>query len=174
MNTHPYHIPYLEFNFRLKQQIETLPREKLLSFALDICKRLLPEYVKFHDRHQWGDPSALAEAINYCESHKINEMQKSQLQDYHKQIDAVTPDTEDFGDYDGSYALNAGCSIITLLDFLIDDERQSILDISTYMTDTIDFKLYESNPHLTDKEIDEHPDMINERKHQLELLQIPL
>jgi len=124
--------------------------------------------IKFYNRHQWGDPDALSEAINYCESHKINEMQKSKLQDYHNRVDAITPDTEDFGD--GSYALNVGCSVITLLDFLINGDKASILDISTYMTDTIDFKLHKAYPDLTDKEIDEHPYMINERKYQLELL----
>ncbi|WP_316812582.1 DUF416 family protein [Pedobacter heparinus] len=165
-----FHNPYLEFNFKLKQQIDISPEEMLLAFGLNICKRLLPEYIKFYDRHQWGDPGALTEVINYCESHKINEMQKTKLQDYHNRIDAVTPDTEDFGDSDGSYALNAGCSVITLLDFLITGDKASIFDISTYMTDTVDFKLREAHPDLTEKEIDEHADMINERKYQLELL----
>lgn len=72
--------------------------------------------------------------------------------------------------YDGSYTLNASCSVITLLDFLINGDKASILDISTYMTDTVDFKLREAYPDLTDKEIDEHPDMTNERKYQLEVL----
>lgn len=164
------HNPYLEFNFKLKQQIDTSPEELLLAFALNICKRLLPEYIKFYDRHQWGDSSALTEAINYCESRKIDEMQKTELQDYNSRVDAVTPDTEDFGDSDGSYALNAGCSVITLLDFLITGDKASIFDISTYMTDTIDFKLREAYPDLTHEEIDEHADMINERTYQLELL----
>ena len=60
---------------------------------------------------------------------------------------------------------------MSLLNFLISGDKESILEISTYLTDTIDFKLAEANPDLTDEEIDEHPDMIREWKYQLELLE---
>jgi len=165
-----FNKPDLELNFKLTHQTNRYTQNKLLNFGLAICKRLLPVYIHFHNVHQWGDPSALTEAINYCESHSIAEMQTDKLQDYHRRIEAVTPDTKDFGDYNGSYALNAACSVMSLLNFLISGDKESILEISTYLRDTIDFKLAEANPDLTDEEIDEHPDMIREWKYQLELL----
>lgn len=160
----------LEFELKFKKQINQASEEILVKFGLDICKRLLQEYVSFYNRHQWGDPSALELAINYCESHKRADMQNQILQDHWDRVSDVTPDTEDYGDYDGSYALNAGCAVMTLLSFLIDGSKDSIREISTYMTDTIDFKLYQENPNLTDKELEIHPDMIQERKYQLKLL----
>lgn len=167
-----FHKPDLEFDFKLRQQLNQLSDDRLVHFALTICKRLLPEYINFHNTHKWGDPAPIQDAITYCESHPINDLQKSKLQEYHSRIDAVTPDTEDFGDYDGSYALNAACAVMALLDFLITGNKVSIAEISTYMTDTIDFKCAQANPDLTNKELDEHPDKISEWKYQLELLQI--
>jgi uncharacterized protein YjaG (DUF416 family) len=92
------------------------------------------------------------------------------LQDHCGRVSDVTPDMDDFGDFDGSYALNAGCAVMALLSFLIDSNKDSIMEISTYMTDTIDFKLHEANPSLTDKEIETHTEMIQEWKYQLKLL----
>ncbi|MNK04817.1 hypothetical protein D3C87_226900 [compost metagenome] len=167
-----FHRPDFEFNFKLSQQLNKLSDDRLLHFALTICKRLLPEYLRFYNTHSWGDPGTLQDAITYCESHPIAQLQISKLQVYQSRIETITPNTEEFGNYEVSYALNAACSVMALLDFLITGNKASIVEISTYMTDTIYFKCAEKNPDLTDKELDEHPDKISEWKYQLELLQI--
>ncbi|MES2455763.1 MAG: DUF416 family protein [Bacteroidota bacterium] len=165
-----FHNADLEFDFHLKQRIADSSDDKLLNFALDICKRLLPEYIRFYEKHQWGDPNALIDAIGYCESAKPENLQQHILKDFLERVDLVTPDTEDFGDYEGSYALNASTSTMALLTFLIDGNKDSILESSSYMTDNADAKLGEAYRDLTYKELETHPDMVAERQYQLRLL----
>jgi len=165
-----FHRPDMEFEFKFNKQIDQTSDAGLVNFGLDICKRLLPEYIHFYNKHKWGDPNALETAINYCESYETSKFQTQLLQDHWDRVSEVTPDMDDFGDYDGSYALNAGCAVMALLSFLIDGNKESVKEISTYITDTIDFKLLEANPNLADNEIRTHPDMIREWQYQVELL----
>lgn len=85
------------------------------------------------------------------------------------EVDINTPDTEDFGDYDGSYALNAVASIYELLNFLLDEDKSHLLNISTYMLDDIDFKIAEAGTDLTYEQLDTHPETVKERLFQLQI-----
>lgn len=88
---------------------------------MDICKRLLPEYGTFHENNKWGNPDILAEGIKYCA--QILNGDKAdyyQIEEIKSSIDEVTPNTDDFGDWDGSYALNACVAIIESLEFILD------------------------------------------------------
>lgn len=103
----------------LKQQVEKLPFDRDVDFALNICSRLLPEYISFSQNNNWGNPEILEEVIAYCVKNKSNSrVEKDELKKYINRLEAVTPDTEDFGDWDGSYALNAACSFLELLEYL--------------------------------------------------------
>jgi hypothetical protein len=82
------------------------------------------------------------------------------------QVVAVTPDTEDFGDLSGSYALNAAASVYDTLQFILDKDPVHIIAIGTYLTDTVDFKIQERE-HLTEEQIDEHPMMVEARDFML-------
>jgi hypothetical protein len=75
----------------------------------------------------------------------------------------VTPDTEDFGSELGSYALNASASVYEALEYLLDNDNKHIFAISTYYTDTIDFKIQEEC-ELKEAEIDNHPLMVGARQ----------
>jgi uncharacterized protein YjaG (DUF416 family) len=85
------------------------------------------------------------------------------------EVDKVIPDTEDFGDYSGSYALNASAAVIELLEYLIDTNQEHIISISTYSTDTIDLKLHESDQSLAESDLIHHPLLLRELERQLEL-----
>ncbi len=84
------------------------------------------------------------------------------------QLDAIIPDTDDFGDWDGSYALNASLSVLETLEYLVDRDKSHIKSISTYMTDTVDFKIAQADNDILDEDVWRHPMMINEMKRQLE------
>jgi len=77
---------------------------------------------------------------------------------------------DDVGDFDGSYALNASFVVYELLEYLYDGDVSHIFNISTYMTDTIDFELSEADPNLTEEELENHKDIIVEWTYQLGLL----
>lgn len=83
-----------------------------------------------------------------------------------KQIDIITPDTEDFSD--ASYALNSCVAVCETLEFMIDNKSEHIYAIGTCLTDTIDFKIQEDGD-LTEHEIDANPEMVTARKYLLEM-----
>jgi uncharacterized protein YjaG (DUF416 family) len=95
----------------------------------------------------------------------------SDIKFYLDKLDPNIPDMDDFGDFDSSYALNASCAVCELLEYLLDKDKSHIFNISTYMTDTIDFKLSEADADLTNEELENHSDLIKEWKYQLKLLE---
>lgn len=82
-------------------------------------------------------------------------------------VEAITPDTENFGDEIGSCGLNACISVVYTLQFLLDKDPLNIFYIGTALTDTIDLKVQKSIV-LSDEEIDEHPLMQEARMFLLE------
>ncbi|WP_125185355.1 DUF416 family protein [Botryobacter ruber] len=159
-----------QLSHKIKLQLEKLPFQRSVDFALDICKRLLPDYINFHQKRNWGDPVKLKEAITFCEISKFSlKIDEDKVKEYKEAVEAVTPDMDDFGDCDGSYALNAACSVLELLDYIIDKDKVHLWNISTLMADTIDFKLREEDESLTHEHLVEHPQLLKELHYQLEL-----
>lgn len=160
----------VEFAQILSKQLEKLPYHKQVEFAVWICKRLYPEYECFQKKEQWGNAALLAEGIVFIEKHQVTEsVDATQVQRLVEAIDEVTPDMDDYGDYHGSYALNAAVVVMEALEFLAYREVKHLLEISTYMTDTIDFKIYEANE--SDYKVNnwQHPRMQYEMNRQLEM-----
>lgn len=74
-----------------------------------------------------------------------------------------------FGDFDGSYALNASAAVYELLNYLMDQKPEHLINISSSMTDTIDFKPSKSDPSLSNEELASHSELIEEMNLQLVL-----
>lgn len=163
-------MTFTEFKNKIEKQIKGLSDNERLKFALDTCKRLWREYETFHEKNKWGNPKILANGLKYCEQILNGDKADNyQIEEIKKSIEEVTPDTEDFGDWDGSYALNACTAIIESLEFISDKNIEHIANISSYMTDTVDFKISEKFGDLSDDAIDTHPWMTNERNIQIAL-----
>ena len=158
-------MTYQDFQTIFKQQVDTLPYESLLDLALAVCKRLYFDYENFVMVEHWGDKDVLMDAIRLCDQAKT-ELNADSIKKMLIQVVAVTPDTEDFGDLSGSYALNAAASVYDTLQFILDKEPVHIIAIGTYLTDTVDFKIQERE-HLTEEQIDEHPMMVEARDFML-------
>ena len=142
-----------------------------IQFGLDICRRLLPDYHDYELKDNWGDADTLIKAISFIdniENHETVDLEKLDL--LINMVDKVIPDTEDFSDWEVSFALNASVSVLELLSYIKDKDYKHIMTISTLMTDNIDFKLHMKNDNISDKEIDNHPMMIDEFKYQLEMI----
>src|SRR5262249_16724706 len=94
-------------------------------------------------------------------------VEASRIEEMLLTVEAITPDTEDFGNNIGSYALNAATSIYETLQFILDKDLLHIYNIGTYLTDTVDFKICEQED-LTDEQIDKEQMMIEVRSFLLE------
>lgn len=159
------------FQGQIDKQLQRAGDSERIRFGLDICNRLLPDYKAFETKDKWGDSSVLIEAIRFIDISKNKENSDlGKLDLLIGMIDKVIPDTEDFSDWEVSYALNASVSIFELLSYLKDKDYNHILTISTLMTDNIDFKIQMNNAHIMDNEIDCHPMLIDEFKYQLEMI----
>src|ERR1700685_678835 len=101
------HMTYMEYIRQFEKQTSALPYEKGLAMAILLCRKLLPDYQAFSAANGWGDPRVLEEGLKCCESAQAGVVDKKQIDPLFERLYAVTPDTEDFGDYDGSYGLNA-------------------------------------------------------------------
>ncbi len=158
-----------QFYERLSKQLTFLPQSKQIGFGLDICERLLPDYIGFYNEFNWGNPEILKDSIQYIKDSVSAEVNKEKVNQLLTGLEEVLPDTEDFTDPSGTYALNAGCAVFELLEYLIDPEIDHLLNISSVITDTIDFKLSELETDLNEEELLKHPEMLKEWNYQLEL-----
>jgi uncharacterized protein YjaG (DUF416 family) len=158
---------YKEFDSLFKKQALSLPYMEGLGLALSVCKRLYFDYEEFVSAEHWGDKDLLLDAIKLCEHAKFKEVDRIRVEEMLVKVEAITPDTEDFGNYLGSYALNAAASVYETLQFIMDKNPLHIYNIGTCLTDTIDFKINEKE-NLTDEGIDEHKMMLEARNFLLQ------
>ncbi|MBS1914710.1 MAG: DUF416 family protein [Bacteroidetes bacterium] len=151
----------------LKEQIGSMPSTKQLEFAVLICKKLFFDYQEFFDNTKWGDPDTLMDAVCLCLRAINNKIDIPEVEEMIVQVDSITPATEDFSDWLGSYAMNACVATSETLLFLVDNNQDHIYTVATYYTDTVDFKIHEEN-ELTYSGINDHPLMIEARNFLLE------
>jgi len=144
-----------------------MPLSKQLEFAVLICKKLFFDYQEFFDNSNWGNPDTLMDAITACQRSISNGANIPEIEEMIVKVDAITPATEDFSDWLGSYAMNACVATSETLLFLVDNNQDHIYTVATYYTDTVDFKIHEEN-ELTYNGINEHPLMIEARYFLLE------
>ena len=76
---------------------------------------------------------------------------------------------DDHGHLQGSFAMNAGLAIVSMLYFFLDKKDTHICNIGELMYDTIDFKVQDSNPKFSQKELNKHPLILEEIDKQLEM-----
>jgi uncharacterized protein YjaG (DUF416 family) len=160
-----------KFQEQIDKRLQKSTDFERILFGLDICKRLLPDYNDFELKDKWGDSDILIKAISFIDTIENNEsIDLEKLDLLINMVDKVIPDTEDFSDWEVSFALNASVSVLELLSYIKDKNYNHIMTISTLMTDNIDFKIQMKNSNISDKEIDNHPMLIDEIKYQLEMI----
>jgi uncharacterized protein YjaG (DUF416 family) len=153
-----------EFLNILGKRLERLSSPEVIDFALNICHRLLPHYMKFCEEYSWGSMDTLSKGIRYCENlESLETVGANELLDLMQQIEKAIPDTEEFED--GSLALNASAAVLELIEYALDRDLSHIINISSFMTDTVDFVAREERIDLPVN----HQVLIEERKYQLEL-----
>ena len=152
---------FVEFNKIFQSHVFALTHEKQCQLAISVCKKLYQDYQDFYQENKWGDPDILLDSINLCQLYIAKQIDVSSLKEILPKVDKIIPDTEDFEN--SSYALNAGATVYETLEFLIDKDQKHILNIGTYLTDTMNSKIQEDDD-LTEQQIINHPMMLEARK----------
>lgn len=161
-------MTYQEFTRQFKHQTQSLSYRKQIELAISICKKLFFDYQKFSEANNWGNPDLILDTIKFIEKCKNLEINNGLFKEKIKQIEAITPDTENFDD--ASYALNTCVAVCETLDFLTDRKAAHIYAVGTCLTDTVDFKIQEDT-NLKKSEIDNNSEMIKARNFLLEMSQ---
>lgn len=162
-------MKWTEYREKLTKNLKATSLNQQMRFAIEICEKLLPDYDAFEKEFKWGDLKSLIKGLVLCKDNangldtnvKIIENQISE-------IEKNTPDTEDFGEVSGSLALNSAAAISEALSFILDYKTERILDIGSLSYDSAYFKVCENYPKLSESEIENHQDLQNEIKWQLE------
>jgi len=161
-------MTYSDFVQQLQKQVHAVSYEKGLAMSVLLSGKLLSDYQAFSEKHQWGGPTILEEAFQHCEMAQTRNVSKEEIDPLFQRLYDVTPDTEDFGDYDGSYALNAAAALLHALQYIYGKDPKDLVAIGTLYTDTIDAKLHEMDIDDED-DIDNHPKMQEARQLALHL-----
>lgn len=160
---------WTEYREQLIKNIDGLSSPQKLKFAIEICEILLPDYQAFQQEFKWGNLNTLTGGLALCKQNADG--LETDLTTVEKQISEIlknTPDTEDFAEVSGSLALNSAAAIGETLSFILDHKTERISDIASLSYDSVYFKACENYPKLSESEIENHQDLQNEIKWQLE------
>lgn len=147
-----------------------------VAFAASCCERLLPNYVKFSETVNWGNPAILRSGLGEVwESLEGGTFDIERITGLIKECDEVLPDTEDFDSLYTSAALDAGTAVLDTLECCFDGDPKHAVDVATFSRDTVDMFIrnryaIESDPQ-SELIVANHPLMIKELKRQSEDLQ---
>jgi|GEM_PF-1192155 len=164
------HISYTDFKDRYADQVRNVAYEKGRQLALKIANLVLPDYQRFSEKHEWGDPTLLEQAIILIGAAAPGAIDTQLINQLKDGIYAVAPDSEEFGDWDGSYALNAAICVLYGLEYLKNGDPAALNAIGMAYTDTVDYTLHEMGIEDVDA-IERHPQMQEARRYLLELSQ---
>ncbi|HRH37471.1 MAG TPA: DUF416 family protein [Flavobacteriales bacterium] len=156
-------MEYSTFTSRLGQRLNKMADADLLRFGTEICKRLYPDYAAFVRKHQWGDADLLLDAISVCDRTLPSDPDPEIIRGLRIRIDTIIPDTDDFGDFNGSYALNASAAVAYVLQFLLDKSPENIKYAAALYYDNTDMKLHELGISH-EVELERHPRMEETRR----------
>jgi hypothetical protein len=159
---------YSEFVSILKERVSLLSYERSLRLAMKISKRLFFDYQAFFEIYQWGNPDLLMDAITVCEQPVNSTMDLALTKELIDKINKVIPDTEEFGEYLGSYALNASTVVVEMLQFTLDKSAARIFDICSLYIDTIHFKIAEEM-NLGNEDTSKYPLMAQAQEFLIDL-----
>lgn len=165
------------FESAIKHLLTLLSNKARILFAVITAEKLYPHYVEFQNESGWGDKDILIEATSLIYYYLIDarSVNRIEIENMLKRINRITPDTNDFSGILTSFALDACTAVISTLDYLLEQDVNHIIYVSTYATDSVDMYIQEKENMVTvgtNDEIMIENDffMVGERNRQLELI----
>ena len=161
---------FATYKIRIASEIEPLSVMEKVAICLVCCRRLAPLYTEFVRIEKWGDESPFCQCRE--ESIKVLSGQCDSMSITTDVLDLLIPDTEDFGTFHGSFALNAGLSHLGLINQVNSTDSSPTIDALLMCYSTIDFCVQQAlDPECSRSvplsDIDAHPMMIQEIQFQL-------
>jgi uncharacterized protein YjaG (DUF416 family) len=155
---------YDEYQSILEKQVKLLPFEKGLKFATKICQELMPDYIRFYNRTQYGDPEVLKKALAMCQDLQYSKWLKQwAVLSMISEVARVTPDT----DMDDFYALNTGCAVVHCLQYLRKKKPSYLVEIGTMYSDRVEFRIT-NGQSIPREEVENNPEIVESRQYILD------
>jgi uncharacterized protein len=158
----------------LRANAEQLSHRAKVVWALLCAERLFPNYQVFHEKHGWGRPDAIREALDWAwQWLTAKSPAKPPAAPLLAAVEAAEPDTEDFDSLYVSPALDAATAAGSLLRLAIEDRVEHLVAVASFSRDTVDMYVQEletmaaSDPDLEER-IRLHPLMQRELQRQAE------
>jgi hypothetical protein len=155
-------MTYHEIISEFKLHVQNLSYANRLRLIITISKNLFFDYKHFFETYEWGNPDLLLDAIAISEQALVAQADIPKAKKLAAELYAIIPDTGDFGEYLGSYALNASLVMYETLQFIMDSNIAHIVDAGGLYLDTISFKIHEEN-NAPNIDATDHPLMAQAR-----------
>lgn len=123
---------------KLRVRLARLARNRQLAFGASCCERLIPNYEIFQQRTGWGDISAIRDALRlvWASAGGLSVLEQG-IRRARERCEVAIPDLDDFNDPFVSFAQDAGCTIMNLLDFLGGSNVDSIVWAAEHATESV-------------------------------------
>jgi uncharacterized protein YjaG (DUF416 family) len=146
-----------------KLHAQTLSYSNRLRLIIAISKDLFSDYKSFSETYRWGNPDLLLDIIAISEQSLVAEIDITKIKKLTTELDAIIPDADDFGEYLGSYALNASEVVYEALQFILDGQLIHVIDAGTLYLDTIFLRIKEEGT-VPETIVNDHPSMAKARE----------
>lgn len=127
---------FQQYKDQVRAACRPLNHRERVALCLMCCNRLAPLYLQFSTAENWGNPETLRQLRELAGKWLAGDASIPVV--LRSQLDAVIPDTEDFGGL-VSHALNAGAAHADLLNLLLDDNLELVLSVLQACYDSVDF-----------------------------------
>ena len=157
-----------EFKIAFSEIIKKSSQKTLRDFAFDICLRLKSDYINFSEITGFGNSEKLETILSEIQTRPS--FTNAEIENNISELENICPDTDDYKINEVSYALNSITSTIDYLNFIKTENLKNIENISSYILDSLDFKIENIEKNISDLELENHPKIINEKDRQLKFL----
>ena len=128
----------------LTARLNALNERQQLAFGAIISERLIPNYIMFHQKTGWGDPSLIQSSMNlvwaYLEGQHVDSLQ---IQTAITSCEKLLPDSENFETLYISFAQDSVCAVCSILDYLLESNVDKIAQVAILATDSVDLYVQE-------------------------------
>lgn len=120
-------------------KLDRLSKEAVLVFGLGCAERLFPNYLKFFETNQWGNPSAIRSALDFGWDYltQPGSLDLENLDSLKQECERAAPEIEMFSELT-SPALDAAGGAYLILDFIAEGQTRAVADVASLCVNTVD------------------------------------
>jgi uncharacterized protein YjaG (DUF416 family) len=116
-------ITTLEIEQTYEKAVAELPFFHQIAYAYCIAKRLFPYYFLFSEKESFGDPKLLLKGLELIKKIALTEqILHEEIKKLLPDLEAIIPDTEEFGGLHTSLALDASVAVYESLSAVLEND----------------------------------------------------